>query len=755
MTLINPLISGNRNFYPSVHRHLSHLLSDDMAESASSGGELRVSKCQCETGRQRHRIPKSKPIPFETPDPIVLPNQDDSEDETNENDETDSDSGSSHNGTDLGILAHAHIQHLGEGTWEVDFAVEGLDPNEIDIDGAIDTLIAQAQAETETETEAQSPSPSPEPTGLSDSEDPPPISKWRLNLTALSQVYNIYMVAYQTRVHISRPRSCITNALPAEPDLILEPPASDMGLRIGGYLDELFPHQVNHLVVGELGQEEILLLAFDDGDVIGYYTRHIEKELVRREMEEQSTGSVPEPFFHENVGKSAWGLAVHKQSRIIAVSSNLHTVSVFVFALTGASYQHTKAADSVELFRNVMKDERGKVIDVRKSSPRAPGANPETCKALEASIQHRDANWRIVLETGRVGTNIPNITFSDDQHGEADMVVAVDINGTLWLMDIWHFYDHPYYKIDSLHGNRYYRNPRGWGVLVLPESSFLPTKNYMHSVGVTPSEAKYVEDDKLGKWVDISQGIKHVKNNSTVHPWMRSGDRNRFAINPLEHGFRHRADSSWCHFANIAKGPPLCDVIGMDGNLPFQYDTPWRYKPTRGPKRLLGNGSSIMRTYELDIELRNFAEDGYGIFFERAIEQTRPPHTVLPSMRASHERLANLIHVPELSLVVAGSLCGRVALVTLTRPKENIYSFSRGFKIEAILPTKCDEDSHMRPICPLLGVAVAPVPFSGNTDLAEGPIGPRRYRIMLHYYDLRILSYELYRDSEDDRLSIF
>ncbi|KAI1779500.1 hypothetical protein F4818DRAFT_436807 [Hypoxylon cercidicola] len=731
-----------------------------MAESASSEGEL------------HHHIPRSIQIPFETFPPIAIPNQtQDPEDES----ESESIDDSSDNGTDWGIVDQDGFDIFQDMELPlVDAAngamwVEVLDASGDPIQGMVEEAIAIGMFhdlltdDTDLELDldglhAPAQDPPPEPGGLFDEEGPPRIAKWRLNLTALSQIYNIYLVAYENGIHVSRPRSCITNALPPEPDLILQPPASEMSISVGGYLDDDFPHQVNHLIVGELGQEEILLLAYDDGDVIGYYTRHIENELIRREREGQLGGPAPEPFFHENVGKSAWGLAVHKQSRIIAVSSNLHNVCVFVFALTGASYKHTVEADSVELFRNIVKNENGNVVDPRRGSSRTPQElDGDKAEKLEGLIRHRDANWRIVLETGHRGTNIPNITFSNDFHGEADKIVAVDINGALWLMDIWNFNKHPHITIESLHRNRYYRNPRGWGVLVLPESSFLPTKDYKDSVGISSKEAKYVADESIGRWVDISQGIKHVKNNSTVHPWMRSNNRNRFAINPLENGFRHRSEGNWYSFTTTAIEPPVCDTVD-DRMLPVRHEHLLGKFKSRasasGQKWVLGDGSSILRTYELDIELRSFEDDGYGIMFEKAIDQSRPPHTVIPSMRVSHERLSNLVHVPELSLVVAGSMCGRVALVTLTRPKEDIYSFGRGFKIEAILPTKYDEDSQMRPICPLLGVAVAPVPFSGNTDLADGPIGRRRYRIMLHYYDLRILSYELSRNSANDCLYI-
>lgn len=56
----------------------------------------------------------------------------------------------------------------------------------------------------------------------------------------------------------------------------------------------------------------------------------------------------------------------------------------------------------------------------------------------------------------------------------------------------------------------------GWGVLSIPESSFLPTKNFRDTLGLDEEEARYIQwrDDR---WIDISRGIQRVPNNSTVH----------------------------------------------------------------------------------------------------------------------------------------------------------------------------------------------------------------------------------------------
>lgn len=277
-------------------------------------------------------------------------------------------------------------------------------------------------------------------------------------------------------------------------------------------------------------------------------------------------------------------------------------------------------------------------------------------------------------------------------------------------------------------------------------------KNKEDAIGVSLEDAKYVSTERLGSWIDISQGIKNVENNLRVHPWVRWGHHTQFAFNPLEPR-RAQIEQPWFDFASPMSSASRQDrardmMSRRERESNPNYQNPPKYKPT------LGDGSSIMRTYEMDIELRSHDDISRGIMFEKVIDQIRPSQAVLPSMRMAHERLANLIHVPELSLVVAASLCGRVALVTLTRPMDRGLSFKRAFRVDAILPTASDEDKQKRPICPLLGVAIGPVPFSGSPELAERPISPRPYRIMLHFYDLSILSYDISRCPATDSLSI-
>lgn len=309
---------------------------------------------------------------------------------------------------------------------------------------------------------------------------------------------------------------------------------------------------------------------------------------------------------------------------------------------------------------------------------------------------------------------------------------------------------------------------------MLPESSFLQTNEFKDSLGVSPDHARVVSDERIGHWLDISEGIKRVRRNSVQHPWVRFGCLDRFAFNAQE----RYSDQAWWRpygcsglpFSQADRLPNFQDIT-RDASA----EAPGSGSRERGRGRagrrssaagggggggggsgaddhlVLRDGSSILRTYEMDMELRSHVEDGVGVMFQNVTWQTRPQGAVLPSLRWAAERLANLLHVPELSLVVAASMCGRVALVTLTRPADPSLRLKRGFRVDAILPTRDDEDDQLRPLCPLLGVAVGPLPISTSTSTPDRhrKAGPPRYRLMLHYYDMRILSYELRRDSEE------
>ncbi|OAA68482.1 Ribonucleotide reductase, transcriptional regulator CRT10 [Niveomyces insectorum RCEF 264] len=334
-------------------------------------------------------------------------------------------------------------------SWETDYVVSGVaPPTPSGTDGTAGHFPA-AQPSSPTQ---QLPNP-----------PIPRVARARVNLTALSQRYNLYFTVYQDKIFVYRPQPA--PEILRGPLLILRPPASRAARLLGGYINFTFHHQANHILVGDLGDDEILLLAYDDGDVIAYYTQHIVSHIERRtRLQQRGTFGLPlvkpRPFFSETVGKTAWGLAIHAQSRLIAVSTNLAEVNVFAFALRPA-----KPADLHPYKTPTL------TVPTDDASPTTWAG--VSALELESQLRLRNRNWRILLPLGPNGHNIPSIDFIDDVDGNAEKVAAIDINGLLWILDIW--------KVGSLPLSldptpREHPIIRGWGVLVLPNKEFLKTR---------------------------------------------------------------------------------------------------------------------------------------------------------------------------------------------------------------------------------------------------------------------------------------
>ena len=186
------------------------------------------------------------------------------------------------------------------------------------------------------------------------------------------------------------------------------------------------------MIVGDLGDVEILLMAFDDGDVIAYYTEHI-VEYLGSKWRGHPTRSPkkPTPFFRETVGLSAWGLAIHAQARLIAVSSNLAEVTVFAPALC-KMYRAT----------NLQPGEKFHATPDEIEEVPAFHAGRDGSSKLKSALHKRSRNWRILLPLGRGGKNIPSIAFVNNDDRPC-MIMATDIDGCIWLLNIWEPNCHP------------------------------------------------------------------------------------------------------------------------------------------------------------------------------------------------------------------------------------------------------------------------------------------------------------------------
>ena len=166
-------------------------------------------------------------------------------------------------------------------------------------------------------------------------------------------------------------------------------------------------------------------MCYDDGDVIAYYTHLIAHSVEQAASSGPllfpfSRAANPKPFFHDNVGASAWGLAIHKKSRLLAVSCNKHDVTIFASAMNPLRRRPS------EFLGDPTPDDQ---------SPKVWSG--QSALELEKHFQSRTRTWRIVLPLGPEANNIPSIAFIDDEGGHADKIVAVDIHGNTWIVNIW------------------------------------------------------------------------------------------------------------------------------------------------------------------------------------------------------------------------------------------------------------------------------------------------------------------------------
>lgn len=129
----------------------------------------------------------------------------------------------------------------------------------------------------------------------------------------------------------------------------------------------------------------------------------------------------PKPFFFEEVGDSAWSLAIHAQSRLLAVGTNEHAVEIFAPALssheTGCDYTgirtlHGERYYSFKGIGSVLRDKYGTV--------------------------RRDFDWKLKIRLhDKIGHNVPAIAFTSDIEGNAESIIAKDVRGALWFLSLW------------------------------------------------------------------------------------------------------------------------------------------------------------------------------------------------------------------------------------------------------------------------------------------------------------------------------
>ncbi|PPJ58382.1 hypothetical protein CBER1_08070 [Cercospora berteroae] len=598
-----------------------------------------------------------------------------------------------------------------------------------------------------------------------DDGDTPPTSHWRCNLTALSQRQNLYFIAYSADIYVYVPHYP-TQALPQEPALIVPSQPSTPGLR--GTVDLRQPHSINSLVVQRLGNEEVVAAVRDDGDVNAFLVRHIISAIERRAGADNKIGPIADevkPFFHSNVGRSAWGLAMHSQARIIAVSANTHNITIFKFGLARETDDEDTASDDDD--PHVTEDRDDVTVEIINGS-----------------------------------TNVPHVAFcntGDDP--TARWLLTTDIGGNCRSLDLHSMQPDQTFRFSPL--SNYLSHDRvnsGWGISFLDKRSFIPEDSLDAALGLEDGDRLPGVQSNPGIW-DIGQTVSYVPRSADKFSANRRnarqdrGRRSTSSATPdgASHSARQPAssplpsdedasmamesdeldeelddDSDSGESAYMADA--YSDDEGTEDSLSFRSLYDGRRIHGNEPRTAYAEKSicdglpcpilhcSVRSVYLLQPQPKKKSDgvlDTPMVGFTDALHQfVQGEHGWLNAF----ERLNLHCYIPAIGVVVLASQKGRAMVLSLTKlskraqyPEEMKNGHvekktNYAMRIEHILPFDSQEEALERPFQPLHGIAASPI----QQGIARLLDDQRRWRLMLMYADHSILSYEISRRASRD-----
>ncbi|PWW80477.1 hypothetical protein C7212DRAFT_172418 [Tuber magnatum] len=315
------------------------------------------------------------------------------------------------------------------------------------------------------------------------------VSFWRNNLVAASKRHNHLYVALRSSIRVYSP---------AYPNQIISRNIPYVTLASGstrtgpGYIDPAEPHAINSLTVGDLGFEEVLVSAHDDGDVCVWYTRDLSRLA-----------------FRLSVGESAWGVALHKERRLVAVSANNHLIHVFELAMTddgdcpcpgegtnaGLAHRH----------RRRRRRKRGSFgCDGEGGFEGRCDLNGKPLVGNDDASKKRRKKSPMKNKTTTIlkghGCNIPNVSFLDDPTGR--WLVGTSIDGMVVLWDV--MTERPVEKC------RLGMDNRGWSVLFLKPQAFKPVSNIYEALGKPVPEESQISLEGPSRISLNAIGIKTI-----------------------------------------------------------------------------------------------------------------------------------------------------------------------------------------------------------------------------------------------------
>ncbi|KAG9195448.1 hypothetical protein G6011_00569 [Alternaria panax] len=534
---------------------------------------------------------------------------------------------------------------------------------------------------------------------------PPDLREWRCDLTALSHRYNLYFLASVDVVHVYQPSFPDQN-LPSEAELVLHPPKTGF---IGHGIDPSNPHSITRVLVDYLGNEEVLLLTCDDGDVVGYRTQEIHRVLdCRANLREPAKDDNVHLFLHRNVGASAWGLAVHREARIIAISANTHRITIIAYALASDGELNISDHNAHEAFS---------------SGPRFPYS------------RQKDDVFTLLATN-----NIPALSFYGNS-GRWLLSSCIDGKTSLW---------------DLTTREEVATFQLGWCASASDLST--PPRYSRHRFLCGCPAAQNVLH---GAWGTIALDTRSAYELSAEESTLAPITTDFLDITSQKERFR--ISNRTAPYSEPSESDYDSDVTddGDDGTDEEQ--------PVQPFSQLIQaediNAPFLIFTKEDIFLVQGSFMTSMSYTLNQVTAMRRPLHPgQWVEALTSQDRHCFFSQIPELGVFIVGSPIGHVGVFSLNYTKhENHERPGYGFKLEYLLPLHKSDQNKISgvPQGQLLGISVAPVqgmfdiPGGIEAPEQEGMIPqPRRWRLLLYYMDHTLLSFELSKRRVDESPSL-
>ncbi|KAJ5933023.1 hypothetical protein N7516_007512 [Penicillium verrucosum] len=559
----------------------------------------------------------------------------------------------------------------------------------------------------------------------------PIVSAWRCNLAALSQRRNLLFTAHLDNIYVWIP-SGPRQLLGSQPEMIIHPVMKNPNSP--GYIDRSWPHTINQIIVDDLGVDEVLLLATDSGNVTGYNVEAIFSAINRSS---EHGGSRPfdahevKPFFAEYVYSSAWGLAIHKFARLIAVSANTGVITVFAFALVDV----VSESDSISLSSSETSSVGGS--GVWESTWICIDSAPEMEELKKEMPHHRTCNLRLSY-TGHFD-NIPCVSFANFELDPNGLwMVSTDIRNRVCVWRVWDnltpvntsSYDYPggvegqtgwfvfplhprkvqqhQWKFDACGCEPVLRSTKDRMVYeLLDAADYVASRSVLASRKVALEERAtisrlFLPDDVFlpddSRPLSLSPELDHTtpEASKTASPASASesivtstGLSQDYAVDPPRRSIRERRD-----IANLIEEEN--EQWGIDHPYDEYVEHPFIRHPCNPqffPILHFSGNRITLNPYPLDHGCQSFCHDPLELLVG---------DTIFPSC----DRLNLVKYLPELGIVIAASQAGGVAIITLTWQEEIGHSF----RLDWLLPFINQDRDDKSPPSPIMGIAASPMP---------------------------------------------